>query len=324
MTLFKAIKILPMMAVLMLSTVSCEYKQLDEDVCYESNSIQLEWDNSRVDSIPRSYRVVFYPADAGTESKVFGNPLIFDVYNNTAILNDIPTGNYNITAWNTDTEHNIIMDFSARNKVNAGMTTFYVSNRNPQKILDSLYYNQPIYNTPDYMLHANKEMYAVKRNTDHQRLVLETDSMCVTVKYKINGIIGLHLANQVRAAMNNVTKTRFIAYDNATVDTCAVMTESLINPEDSTITGSFYLYGMEPQDFQLMDHTMTVFFWLQNRNIYFPIKINKYLLPYRKEDKVIYLEIPDVKLDLYKYLANMGGWDVDVEEWEDINIDIKW
>lgn len=314
----------PALAVMLLAAVSCEYKDLDSDMPYYRNTLQLDWDFSAIDSIPRSFRIAFYPADTETDSKLTQGYMLFDVYNGTAILSDLPAGTYNITAWNTDTEHNTIGSLGRRESLFAGMTTFYTSVANPSKVLDSLYYGQHIYDTPDYMVHANKERFTVMQDADKQPLVLAPDSMCVTIKYKVHGINGLSLTRQVRAAINNVTKTRLIAYGNETRDTCVVMTQSMINPKDSTISGSFYLYGMEPQDFQLMDHTMTLFFWLNQRNVYFPIKINTFLQPYTKDDKVIYLEIPDVELDLYKYLESMGSFEIDVNEWEDINIDIKW
>lgn len=311
------------MAVLLLSTVSCEYKLLDDDIDYNSNSVQLEWDYSRVDSIPRSYRVCFYPADAMTEAKLYENPLIFDVYNNTAILSNIPGGNYNITAWNTDTEHIMIKDIGDREKVNASTTTFYTSSADPSAVLDSLYYGQNIYNTPEYITHATKEDFTVVPDVQYQPLTLAPDSMCVAIDYRIHGIAALHLAKQVRAAVNNVTKTRLVTPPLATKDTCVVMSDCLTSVSDSIVHGRFFVFGMEPEDFQLMEHSMTLFFWMENKNIFYPIKINKYLKPYRREDNIIYLDIPDIGLDLRKYAAS-GSFDVNVNEWDEIDKEISW
>lgn len=311
------------MAVLLLSTVSCEYKLLDDEIYYNNNSVQLEWDYSRVDSIPRSFRVAFYPADAETEMKVYENPLIFDVYNNTAILSNIPGGRYNITAWNTDTEHIMIKDIGDRDKVNATTTTFYTSSADPSTVLDSLYYGQNIYNTPEYITHATKEDFTVVPDVQYQPLTLAPDSMCVAIDYRIHGIAALHLAKQVRAAVNNVTNTRLVTPPLATKDTCVVMSDCLTSVSDSIVHGRFFVFGMEPEDFQLMEHSMTLFFWLENKNIFYPIKINKYLRPYRREDNIIYLEIPDIGLDLRKY-ATSGSFDVNVNEWDEIDREISW
>jgi len=306
---------------------SCEYKDLDDSLYPESwkrQSIALSWDYSCLDSIPKSFRVALYPADELTREKLTQPCLLYDVYNTNAVLSNLPGGYYKVTAWNTDTEHCIINDVSDRDKVNATTTTFYTSGANPSAVLDSLYYGQPIYDTPEYMVHANKEMFHVVDDMLNQPLMLTPDSMCVTVDYIIHGISPLHLAKQVRAAVNNVTHSRLIAYDRETRDTCVIMTDCLTNPNDSTIHGRFYLYGMEPEDFQKMDHTMTLFFWLDGRNIFFPIKINYYLRPYRREDNVIYLEIPDIGLNLRKYINTTGSFEINVDEWDDIQMDIPW
>lgn len=305
---------------------SCEYKELDEDYYPEGwtkQSVSLDWDFSKIDSIPGSYRIALYPADWETSAKVPEGLLLFDVYNNRAILRDIPAGNYNITAWNTDTEHVLIKNISDRDKINASTTTFYTSSADPSAVLDSLYYGQDIYNTPEYMTHATKELFTVVPEVQYQPLTLTPDSMCVAIDYRIHGIAALHLAKQVRAAVNNVTKTRLITPELATKDTCVVMSDCLTSISDSIVHGRFFVFGMEPEDFQLMEHSMTLFFWMENKNIFYPIKINKCLRPYRREDNIIYLEIPDIGLDLRKYAAS-GSFDVNVNEWDEIDKEISW
>lgn len=309
-----------------LTMASCEYKLLD-DYYYPDGgvkqSILLDWDYARIDSVPGSFRVALYPADMETGGKVPEGVILFDVYNNQAILNDVPSGYYNVTAWNTDTEHNIIRNMTDRDNINAGTTTYWAAGANPAGVLDSLYYGQPIYDTPEYMVHANKDLFHVVPDKLDQPMTLTPDSMCVAIDYRIHGIAALHLANEVRAAVNNVTKTRLLAFDNVTRDTCVIMSECLRNPSDSLIHGRFFVYGMEPEDFLLLPHTMTLFFWMDNKNVFFPISINKFLKPYSRDDRVIYLDIPDIALDLRKY-ASSGSFDVSVGDWEDVEEDIEW
>lgn len=306
---------------------SCEYKELDDGFypeTWKKQSLSLYWDYSFLDSIPQSFRIALYPADEVTTKKLRQPYLLYDVYNSDAILTNLPDGFYKISAWNTDTEHCIVNNLADREQLNASTTTFYTSGPNPSEVLDSLYHGQPIYDSPEYMVHANREMFHVKSETLNQPLMLKPDSMCVTVDYRIHGIAALHLAKQVRAAVNNVTHKRLIAYERETRDTCVTMTDCLSNPNDSTIHGRFYLYGMEPEDFQIMDHTMTLFFWLEGKNIFFPIKINEYLRPYRREDNIIYLDIPDIGLNLRNYAYTTGTFEIDVDDWEDIEMDIPW
>lgn len=308
-----------------LCTASCDYKNLDDEwyADRKNQSIALMWDYGKIDSVPGSFRVSFWPSDEATLAKVPEGLLFYDVYNGLAVLSDLPSGNYKVTAWNTDTEHNIIEDKDNRDGMYATTTAFYTSGANPSNVLDSLYYGQPILDTPDYMVHANKESVTVLPEQQNQPMTLIPDSMCVAVDYRIHGVASLHLASQIRAAMNNVTKKRYLAYGNMTQDTCVVMADCMAGIQDSTVYGRFFVYGMEPGDFQKMDHTLTLFFWMEEKNVYFPIQVNTFLKPYTKNDRIIYLDIPNVGLDLRNYVSS-GSFEVNVKEWDDIEQDIEW
>lgn len=307
----------------LLGLCSCEYKDLDEYVPVPS-SVLLDYSWENVDSMPQTFRVVFYPADEETNQKVTQGYIVYDVFNKQTLLSDFPTGTYNVTLWNTDTEHNVVENFGKRNNLLATAPVLYTALNMPISVLDSIYNGQSIYDTPDYMVHANETMFTVEKDEENQLLTLHPDSLVVDIEYRIHGVAGLQIAKDVKATLNNIAMKRFIAYDNSTKDTCVVMTNCKFNKEDSLIYGSFYVYGIHPTDMKNVHHKMILFFWLESKNIYIPIDITNAMQSYSVDDKKILIDIPNLDIDLRKYVSGSGSFNVDVDSWEDVNIDIPW
>ena len=185
--------------------LSCEYKDLDE-YDYSSPSFILNLNCDRVDSIPDKYLVVFYPMDGqGYYAR--------EISGQSAVINNIPAGQYKVTAWNKYLEHTRVDIDADRNKTVAYAYPYFTTTELPIKVLDSLYNGQTIYDVPDYMVHANTEFFELYKATENQELTIQADSMVITVELRLHGIASLSLAKQVKATVNNVAKYRFPAFE---------------------------------------------------------------------------------------------------------------
>lgn len=313
---------LAMSAVLTAGLYSCEYKDLEEEGTIPTSLI-LNFDFANVDSIPSDYWVAFYPADANAAHA--NGPFLREINDTVAVINGLPAGIYSVTAWNKFLEHTHVEITSDRSKMYSVANNYFSTSETPIKVLDSIYYNQPIMDTPDFMIHANRENFVLLQNNgENQFLTLKADSMVVTVEYKLGGIKNLGLVRQLRSAMNNVAKYRYLAYDNLTRDTCTIMFDSQFDANAETVYGKFYVFGVEPTELQNLSHKMVMFFWLRGNNIFVPIDITKAFANYDKNNKRFVIDIPDINIDLADYIPQSGNFDVNVNSWEDVEIEVTW
>lgn len=303
---------------------SCEYKELEEPD--RRTDVTLSMDFSSVDSIPNSVRVSFYPIG----NEITYTPSYFDlpksiwtnVSGNTWQAQvKIPQGYYDVVAWNNDTEH-VITD-GINNQMTLTATTPEYSSRgsfNTHEILDSIYNGQKVLDYPDYMVHAISTDNEI--TTEYNEVKLKQDSMVISVQLRINGIAGLSTVKQVRGTINNVAGKRYVAYPNKTEENVAVIFDCNCNAQDSVVYANFYLFGLEPTETTKTSHKMVLFFWLDEAKIYLPIDITKYINQYSKEDKRINLTTPPLNIDLRDYFTSKNTFDVNVETWDNIDINV--
>ena len=307
--------------------IGCEYTPLDDT--YDDWTIQsviVDWDYSKIDSIPQSFRIAFYPSDAETRDKMPDDVLLFDVYNKRAVLRNIPVGRYNITAWNTDTEHNIISNITERDSLCAEATAIYTTDDSQKKILDSIYHEQPIYNTPDYMTHCNEDTITVLADKI-QHLKLTPDSMTTTITYTIHGINALELASKITLVMDGIAERRYIGKDTETTGTCTIMTECQKDEKNKLIHGSFHVFGIQQRtraDTYTIDNTITLSIWLDDGNrVYIPLDTATINENTETGSNTITIDIPDLNIDLLDYTSS-GTFDVSVSDWNNIEQEISW
>lgn len=309
---------IPMMIALMAALLcSCEYKDLDEGAgSSQKTKFTLSFDWDKVDSIPSYMRVVFYPEDITRYAQGY---TFFDVLNRDTVI-ELPAGKYDVTAWNNDTEHNIYSGFTIRQSIYATTGNYSPhGDVNIPKVLDSLYNGQKVLDYPDYMVHANKSAFELSYKDYIHKLVLAPDSMVVTIEVRMHGIKGLEWCNNIRGAINNVAAKRYMAYDNRTEETVAVMFDAQKHEEDSLVTAKFWVYGIEPSELSNLEHRMIFFFWITGNQMYIPLDVTKIIARVSKDDKYILIETPDLDIDLGDYVRQGNtGWTIDTEDWEDV------
>ncbi len=307
-----------LMAMLTAATMltACNYKDLDDNsggiVKKTKFTLLFDWEN--VDSVPQSMRVVFYPKDLNIYAQGY---TVFDVLNRDTVI-ELPAGIYDVTAWNNDTEH-IITSTYTKQKAAYATTGNYSPHGdvNVPKVLDSLYHSQRVLDYPDYMVHANKDLFELSTRDNIQSLVLNPDSMVVTVEVKLHGIAGLEWCHNIRGAVNNIAGKRFMAYDNLTADTVTIMFDAQAHAADSTVTAKFWVFGIEPTDLSFLSHKMIFFFWITGNQVYIPLDVTKAFAKVTKENSYLHIESQDLGVDLKDYVRQGDtGWTIDAEDWD--------
>jgi hypothetical protein len=94
------------------------------------------------------------------------------------------------------------------------------------------------------------------------------------------------------------------------------------NVKDSLVYGSFYVFGIEPTMLQDLSHKMVLFFWMDQAKIYLPIDETEVFEAYRREDRKIVIDVPSLGIDLRDYVSTKNTFNVDLDEWENINVDV--
>ena len=299
---------------------SCQYKDLDNEQWSKRTELRITFDWGAVDSIPERMRVAFYPLYEANRGYTF-----FDVYNHDTIVS-IGAGTYAIVAWNKDTEHVRTDGYNSHQTVFATTLPYSThGNYTIPSVLDSIFPGQKTLDYPDYMVHHFRSDYIVNTDNDFQVVNILPDSMVVTVDVHIGGVAGLELCRNICGIIGNISGKRYVAPDNLTEESVNVAYEAGWNQQDSTVNAHFWIFGKEPTGFHDTSHKMVMFFWLKGGNVYVPVDVTRTFAKYTPEDKHIRIEIPDLELDLHEYVHNdtiQGGFNLDVEDWNNANIDL--
>jgi len=319
----KKILIQGVMAVAVALTVgSCQYKDLDEPEYKQRFTVDFCHDN--VGRVPESYRLAFYPADQEATGNNAGY-ILFDVPSSGSEIS-LPPGNYNVSAWNKDTEHVLTSGYGQRMSLYATTPKWDTVEKryDPAYMVDSLF-NQPVMDWPDYMVHANCENFTLRLNQLGQRLTMTPDSMVVDFSFTVKNILGLELVEECRAAINNAAGKRYIAEKNHTEDSVAVVFKCKADSVSQTIHAEILLFGYQPSEALLvMKHKMVMFFWTPYGNIYLPLDISKSVQKAIDENTTsVDIEIDLEGLNLRDLLGlKESTFDVGVDDWKDKPIDV--
>lgn len=311
---------LPLLAVIlgMMTVSSCEYKDIDEHDFSSSVPVRLHFNWEAVDSVPQRTIVVLYPTQDGKLTRGY---MWFDVLNRDTVV-QIPTGTYNVTAWNSDHTHVYIPRYAPQKSVYA--TTLDIATNNMYalpNILDSIYDGQKVLDYPDYMTHANKTLFEITKSSTLQELDLDMDSMVVAVDIQLKGIKGLELCKRVKGTINNCASKRFIAHDNLTEE-CATVAFDMQVQGDSLLTAHCYIFGTEPTGQRNLNHKMLLFFWLKNGRVYIPIDVTEVFAATDSDSNRLVIKSDNININLYDYLQN-SSMVVDIDEWDNTSNDIS-
>lgn len=317
----KGIGRLAMLAMSAAVLTACQYKDLEEPV---KTPFKVEFNHGRVDSIPKSYRVAFYPADEETREYITKGYMLFDVPP-TACMLELPAGKYEVTAFNNDTEHVITDGYGNQMELSAKTPKARPHGINGTPIIiDSLYGGQTVTDYPDYMTHTVSDSFVLNDGDEDQTLTLTPDSMVVTVEIRAGGIKGLTHVKEIRGSVNNVAGTRLIAHDNITRDTTAVIFNCRANATQNTVRAKLYLFGIEPTAERGLRHTLIFYFWMEHgTKVYIPVDITALMNKVSADERYVFIDIPDIGVDLEKYDTVKNTFHTEVEDWKDEHVELN-
>ena len=309
---YTAILAAAMLAVL----TACEYKSLGDtyEIPVDSKrriTIHYEWD--RVDSVPPSMRVVFYPNDPSPYPRSY--QLLDILSRDTTVY--VGMGSYDVVAWNNDCEH-VLTPWQQMSQASTVLATTapystHGSTTIP-KVLDSLYNGQKVLDYPDYMVHSVAQPFTVVNSPGEQVLTLTPDSMVVTIHVRLAKIAGLEYCQRIRGSVNNVTEKRYMAYDNKREGIVATIFDAQPCLADSSVNATFWVFGIEP-DY----HTLMTFFWLDGGQLYLTLDVTDILNDLDLTGSEITIDIPDLDINLEDYIIKNGsGFVVDADDWQDV------
>ena len=325
-------KVFPIIAtaILLISAglTSCEYKDLDDPSIL--STVTLEFDTRNVEQRPTAMRAVFYPADQYTMSNMTKGYTIFDCPN--VSLDSIwtancmiPAGKYYITTYNNDTGNILVEQMNDRENIKATSLEYARGHQEKPSVIDSIYNNQLVLDCPDYMVHAVANNYhEIEIETGESKTIkIFPDSMVVKVNFKLKEIKGLDWVRECRGSLNNVAGKRYITPDNVTEDSVAVMFDCNFNPEENTVYGTFYVFGLYPSNSTIvLSHKMVMYFWMNKGQVFLPIDVTEVINKAGREGNDVTIEIDNLDINLKDYVSSPNTFDINVDEWTDVNVEV--
>ena len=256
------------MLLLLACIISCDHKELlIED--RELYSLTVSFDFSEVDHTPSAMRVLFYPVNQG------GSPYKFDISAEGGNV-VIPAGDYNILAYNIDTEN--IIEANEDNYSDFFLTTrsFEVetgevkSNDGASKAryVRNLFGNQVpkaaeegdflLYDSPEWTcccryenFHMDTQHKSAKTDGEgmkQQAIQLKAYTAVYVVNFEIDGIEGLEWASFVRGTLSGISGGVMVAEGEPAPLPGMVSFAATVDKERNLVTGTFFVWGYVPSN----------------------------------------------------------------------------
>ena len=84
----------------------------------------------------------------------------------------------------------------------------------------------------------------------------------------------------------------------------------------------FHLFGLEPTDAKNLSHKVYLYFWLRTGKVYIPIDVTRLIHNVGREASRLEIAIENLNIDLREYITGASGYEVAVDDWEDIRIGV--
>ena len=268
--------------------------------------VVFDWTKISNHDKPDGMRVVFYPID--DES----NTWIFDFPGGKEGKVEIPENDYRIICFNYDTDGMVW-------KENGSYTLFTADTRDV-KSPD----NEQMAVTPPWLCGDHIDEISLKDIPAGTERVIRLTPVRMVCNYtfEVNGIRGLERVADLRAALSGMSGSLNMAADSLPVH----LSESLLFGgviSQNQIKGGFYTFG-----YSALDGQANVFrLYLKNRSGSVHILERDVTDQVRGVPTVGHVGDVHIVLDLdyevpSEEVGGDGGFDVDVDDWDDVNIDI--
>lgn len=318
----KRIKYFFLMVLTAMSICSCDFKDVDDS---GMGYVDVDFDFSKVDSVPKSMKVVFYPVGGIALDMIKQGYTTMDWSLNHKRIS-LPNGVYNVTAFSIDGEHVFYTDIDIREKLKLITDRFDFGDitrvATPESVVDSIYSGSELLYTPNYVVKANENYFYVNDLVETNPLVMKVDSMTSTVKITITGIEGLQFVSNCSGVLGGLAKYGQPLKDGAATDSTAMGFPVVVNAAEKEIKAEFQVWGIDPVD-ALGDtqHKLTLFFWMDDAKVFVVKDVTEAMKSARFENGIMYVDI-DIDMNVRESVGGSGGFDINLSPWDEENVDI--
>ena len=319
----KRIKYFFLMVITVIGFSSCDFKDVDDS---GMGYVDVDFDFSEVDSIPKSMKVIFYPIGGIAVDMIKQGYTTMDwTPKNKRIT--LPDGVYNVTAFSADGDHIFYTNENIREKLMLTTDKFDFSDitraaKTPESIVDSIYPGCDLLNTPDYVVKANEDLFYVNDLAETNQMIMVADSMTTVICITIKGIDGLQFVTSCSGVLGGLAKYGQPLKDGAATDSTAMGFPVKINASEKEITAKFNVWGLDPVDaFGDKIHKLTLFFWMDDAKVFVTKDITDEIRNAQFKNGVLDINVT-IDLNVRESVGGAGGFDINLSPWDEENIDI--
>lgn len=309
-----------MMLMASIFAVSCEYKDIIDE---GDGSVMVNFINNRLDSVPKSMRVVCWPTEKAGNVTISQGYMLFDVYNKPSKIN-IPVGEYRIAVWNNDGDHIAAYNLSDWRKT-CLMSDDYSFGANvravnsTESLIDSIYHGSTLHYAADYTVMDKKDSLYIDSRLADQIINFTPEHYTVKVNLTVNGIKNLGFASDIKGTLGNMAKRKYIQ-TGVTEDTTVVAFDCHWNIDKGQINSTFYVWDLEPTGMSRLEHKLVLLVWMDDAKVFIPIDVSEEVWrAVESGEATVNISTPDLDIDLRKFIGSSeNSFDVIFEDWEDI------
>lgn len=297
--------------------VSCVHK----DLCYINRKqcqVQVLFDWSETSRQAQSMRVFFYPIDGSAQE-----PIVYDLQGHSGGVVTLPTGEYHVVSYNTDTE-NVLYHY----KMNSSGDLDLLLTTIPSAIARNFKISPKsgasnVYETPDWLCRGelSQPLVITPKECGSERIITITpEEALYYCDYEIRGIQNLRstATYPMVASLSNVSRGLWLRQGLCT-DINAQMTLEAKSSEGKVV-GACYLFGVPNGQTQLLTLYVHTALGVQSRTF----DVTKQIPKLDPKDHTIKIHLLiDTYWELPEPIGGSGGaFNPDVEGWDDEEQDI--
>lgn len=330
---------------LTVALAACEHKELCYDHPHTADvDIVFDWqtyspdaeDNNEVESMC----LWFYPVD--DEGHRTGDPIYYSLKGMKGGRISVPVGRYGVIYYNNDYER---VQFRGVEK----FLTHECYTR-AGGLFESVYGNasaydapraegteeEPVKITPDKMWGDNAMNVNITEdglsywfirdgeteittidNPDNRFLLMPHEQVC-DYTYEIVNVENLKHVSQVCATLSGMSGSVFCARE-ALTEECVTLPVATFSDGKTTLTGAFHTFGQceDNED----KHILTVYVWLEDGTKWYYENDVTDQVNHAPDRRNVHIFIDGLKLP--KPIENGGGFQPDVEDWNQVDVDIE-
>lgn len=318
---------------------ACDHKEL-QTPSNELSQVRVSFDYSDVEKTPSAMRVLFFPMHFERSAYKFDIP-------DTGGYVRIPAGDYQVIAYNIDTE-NVIEEFDnnyndfrlttqgyeveiepeeeeAQNKTGISMSRSLFGSKVPKGRGEG---NFLLYDSPEWTCVCRTALFKVatsnssNTNNENPLTLRATTAVCI-VDLTVEGIEGVEYATMVRGTLSGIAAGKYAADGSPTSDPGMVSFVGNIDREAKVIKARFYVWDFQPSYNPDMRQYMNLYIWSNTGNYYMSADVTEVMNGAESAELTLANVKLKLKLTIMEVDEGNSGFKPIIDEWEEQYSEIK-